>query len=289
MNLNGWESDIVHQQDYNRTRVLALDTSTAALTAALLEGGQLVDERHSQAERNHSIKLLPTVQSLMADNGWSGKSTDLVAVGVGPGSYTGVRIAVTAGKTMAWTWDKPVIGVSSLKALALSGVQQAEQDGAEAGGAGRIFVYPLMDARRGQVYTAPFAWNGSGSEGLTDGVERHGEDGIRLFSLVAEEASRALEAGSEGADHPQAAAEVWFVGDTGAQQEALNGLQAQWGDRIRVIPCGMEARWIGRLGLRAYAAGERTDTHRLEPNYTQLAEAEAKLLAKERADRRQQE
>ncbi|CAH8718270.1 tRNA (adenosine(37)-N6)-threonylcarbamoyltransferase complex dimerization subunit type 1 TsaB [Paenibacillus thiaminolyticus] len=279
----------MHQQDYNRTRVLALDTSTAALTAALLEGGQLVDERHSQAERNHSIKLLPTVQSLMADNGWSGKSTDLVAVGVGPGSYTGVRIAVTAGKTMAWTWDKPVIGVSSLKALALSGVQQAEQDGAEAGGAGRIFVYPLMDARRGQVYTAPFAWNGSGSEGLTDGVERHGEDGIRLFSLVAEEASRALEAGSEGADHPQAAAEVWFVGDTGAQQEALNGLQAQWGDRIRVIPCGMEARWIGRLGLRAYAEGERTDTHRLEPNYTQLAEAEAKLLAKERADRRQQE
>lgn len=187
-----------------------------------------MDERHSQAERNHSIKLLPTVQSLMADNGWSGKSTDLVAVGVGPGSYTGVRIAVTAGKTMAWTWDKPVIGVSSLEALALSGVQQAEQDGAEAGGAARILVYPLMDARRGQVYTAPFAWNGSGSEGLTDGVERHGEDGIRLFSLVAEEASRALEAGAEGADHPQAAAEVWFVGDTGAQQEALNSLQAQW-------------------------------------------------------------
>lgn len=278
----------MHQQDHNRTRVLALDTSTAALTAALLEGGAVVDERHSQAERNHSIKLLPTVQSLMADNGWSGKSTDLVAVGVGPGSYTGVRIAVTAGKTMAWTWDKPVIGVSSLEALALSGLQQAEQDGAAAGGAGRIFVYPLMDARRGQVYTAPFAWNGSGSGDLTNGVARHGEDGIRLFSLVAEEASRTLQADAGGADHSHAAAEVWFVGDTGAQQEALNGLQAQWGDRIRVIPCGMEARWIGRLGLRAYAAGERIDTHRLEPNYTQLAEAEAKLLAKERADRKQQ-
>lgn len=278
----------MHQQDHNRTRVLALDTSTAALTAALLEGGALVDERHSQAERNHSIKLLPTVQSLMADNGWSGKSTDLVAVGVGPGSYTGVRIAVTAGKTMAWTWDKPVIGVSSLEALALSGLQQAEQDGAAAGGAGRILVYPLMDARRGQVYTAPFSSNGSGDEALANGVERHGEDGIRLFSLVAEEASRALQADAGGADHSHAAAEVWFVGDTGAQQEALNGLQAQWGDRIRVIPCGMEARWIGRLGLRAYAAGERTDTHRLEPNYTQLAEAEAKLLAKERADRKQQ-
>ncbi|BFH16430.1 tRNA (adenosine(37)-N6)-threonylcarbamoyltransferase complex dimerization subunit type 1 TsaB [Paenibacillus melissococcoides] len=278
------------QQDHNRTRVLALDTSTSALTAALLEGGALVDERHSQAERNHSIKLLPTLQSLMADNGWSGKSTDLVAVGVGPGSYTGVRIAVTAGKTMAWAWDKPVIGVSSLEALALSGLQQAEQDGAAAGRVGRILVYPLMDARRGQVYTAPFACNGSGAEALTDGVERHGDDGIRLFSLVAEEASRALEADAdaEGADHPHAAAAVWFVGDTGAQQEALDGLQTQWGERIRVIPCGMEARWIGRLGLRAYAAGRRTDTHRLEPNYTQLAEAEAKLLAKERADRRQQ-
>lgn len=278
----------MHQQDHNRTRVLALDTSTAALTAALLEGDALVDERHSQAERNHSIKLLPTVQSLMADNGWTGKSADLIAVGVGPGSYTGVRIAVTAGKTMAWTWDKPVIGVSSLEALALSGVQEAEQDGAEAGGARRILVYPLMDARRGQVYTAPFAWNGSGADGRTDGVDRHGEDGIRLFSLVAEEASRALEAYAEGGDHSHAPAQVWFVGDTGAQQEALNGLQAHWGDRIRVIPCGMQARWIGSLGLRAYAAGERTETHRLEPNYTQLAEAEAKLLAKERADRRQQ-
>lgn len=268
----------MHQQDHNRTRVLALDTSTAALTVALLEGGALVDERHSRAERNHSIKLLPTVQSLMADYGWSGKSTDLVAVGIGPGSYTGVRIAVTAGKTMAWTWGKPVVGVSSLEALALSGVKQAEQDGA-----GRILVYPLMDARRGQVYTAPFTWNGRG-----DGMERHGKDGIHLFSLVAEEALRVLEADVEGADHSHATEEVWFVGDTGAQQEALNGLQAQWGDRIRVTPCGMEARWIGRLGLRAYAAGERTDAHRLEPNYTQLAEAEAKLLAKERADRRQQ-
>ncbi|NKI24627.1 tRNA (adenosine(37)-N6)-threonylcarbamoyltransferase complex dimerization subunit type 1 TsaB, partial [Paenibacillus dendritiformis] len=136
----------MHQQDHNRTRVLALDTSTAALTAALLEGGALVDERHSLAERNHSIKLLPTVQSLMADNGWSGKSTDLVAVGVGPGSYTGVRIAVTAGKAMAWAWDKPVIGVSSLEALALAGMHPAERAGAAGGRSGRSHVCPLVGA-----------------------------------------------------------------------------------------------------------------------------------------------
>lgn len=281
---------------HEQVNVLALDTSTSTMALALLQDRRTAAQLESQAERNHSLKLVPAMQSMLKELGWGGSDLSLLAVGIGPGSYTGVRISVTAAKTMAWAWGKPVVGVSSLHALALSGLE-AVRGGIVSDKAvkiGKDWVYPLVDARRGQVYTARFhTGTDTGSvevEDKTPGQEpdwgallgyRVQEDGIRLFSQVAEEAAHVLRSTDiESADTPE---RVWFVGEVEPHMERVAALQEQFGDRIQAVPCMMKAHWIGRIGSVAFHQGQMGDTHRLEPNYTQLTEAESKLLAKEQA------
>src|SRR5437879_900652 len=98
-------------------RILALDTSTAAMSIAIIEQGQLVQETHIHADRTHSLYLMPMIQELIKTVGMKLSDLSAIAVGVGPGSYTGVRIGVTAAKTLAWTLKLPIIGISSLEAM----------------------------------------------------------------------------------------------------------------------------------------------------------------------------
>ena len=98
-----------NEEHMQRLNLLGIDTSTAAMTAALLTAEGTLASIRSDAERNHSIKLVPAVDELLNAHGWTEATLDGIAVGIGPGSYTGVRIAVTAAKTMAWAWDKPII------------------------------------------------------------------------------------------------------------------------------------------------------------------------------------
>lgn len=285
---------VQHEQD----KVLALDTSTSSMALALLHGQQTAAHMESQAERNHSLKLVPAIQSMLQERGWNNCDVSLLAVGIGPGSYTGVRISVTAAKTIAWAWGKPVVGVSSLHALALSGLETAREHFSSRStlNIGQDWVYPLIDARRGQVYTARFGTGtttgavevepGAGAFGQASKKDaqlsnRVHEDGIRLFSQVAEEVTHAL--GSENAETADIPERVWFVGEIEPHMERIAALQQQFGDRIQALSCTMKAHWIGRIGLEAFHQGQFGDTHRLEPNYTQLTEAEAKLLAKEQA------
>ena len=104
--------------------MLALDTATSSMTIAVLEDGQLIQQSSSNVERNHSLHLMPHIQKLLADLDMKAKDLKAVAVGRGPGSYTGVRIGVTAAKTFAWALGLDLIGVSSLEAMALGGLRQ---------------------------------------------------------------------------------------------------------------------------------------------------------------------
>lgn len=170
-------------------RLLALDTSTASMTVALLDGTRLTAERQEVAERNHSIQLFPLVESALQACGLGPEQIDAYGVGIGPGSYTGVRIAVTAAKTMAWAQAKPVVGVSSLAALALGSVHAAD-DGEPAviplAAGETVWIVPLVNARRGQAFTALFAaklQEGDATdvadvllEGVTGVAEEQGDD-----------------------------------------------------------------------------------------------------------------
>ena len=121
-------------------RILALDTSSLVASAAILEDDKLLGEMTINHPKTHSQKLMPIIEALCTSLGLKIKDMDLIAVAGGPGSFTGVRIGLSAAKAFAQPFDIPVVMVSSLKGLAynLPGF-----DG---------IICPILDARRGEVY-----------------------------------------------------------------------------------------------------------------------------------------
>ncbi len=119
-------------------KVLAFDTSSKALSLAILEDKQVLAETMINIKKNHSITLMPAIDFLMASLDWTPKDLDRIVVAEGPGSYTGLRIAVATAKTLSHTLNIELVGMSSLLALV-----PRQQEG--------LFV-PLMDARRNNVY-----------------------------------------------------------------------------------------------------------------------------------------
>lgn len=119
-------------------KVLAFDTSSKALSLAILEDKQLLAETTINIKKNHSITLMPAIDFLMASLDWTPKDLDRIVVAEGPGSYTGLRIAVATAKTLAHTLNIELIGMSSLLSLV-----PRQQEG---------LLVPLMDARRNNVY-----------------------------------------------------------------------------------------------------------------------------------------
>jgi tRNA threonylcarbamoyladenosine biosynthesis protein TsaB len=130
------------------SRILALDTSSDACSAALLIDGT-VTERFSVIPREHTQRLLPMVHELLADHQQPLSQLDAIAFGRGPGSFTGLRICLGVVQGLAFGADLPVIPVSTLQALALGGItdyQYSEQS--------RVLV--ALDARMSEVYWAEY-------------------------------------------------------------------------------------------------------------------------------------
>lgn len=258
-------------------RILALDTSSAAQAVAVLDGADVLMESNNLAERNHSVNLLPEIERVLHESATNKRQLAGIAVGVGPGSYTGVRIAVTTAKTLAWALKLPVVAVSSLEAQAASGLETAAIEG-------RTWIIPLVDARRGQAYTALFeAAMQGGKEPPSDAssnnfaMQRLADDAILLTSewtAKLAERFKAL-APSERPDH------ILFTGETAKHAEtvlAIAGLTGLSSEQVCLQDCVTEARWVGRIGQRKLALGDTTEAHSLLPNYTQVTEAEANLL-----------
>ncbi|MCP3779937.1 tRNA (adenosine(37)-N6)-threonylcarbamoyltransferase complex dimerization subunit type 1 TsaB [Paenibacillus sp. MZ03-122A] len=244
-----------------RERFLTLDTATTVMAAALMNGRELLGESNVYGERNHSVHVITELERLLNEEGLTRDDVDGIAVGVGPGSYTGIRIAVTAAKTLAWAWGIPVTSISTLHALAWGGWNRGiEMKGQEdknesvnngsSGAQAADWIVPVLDARRGQVYTGLFAVN------TVDDVESP----QRLEALPSEE-------------RPPV---IWLVGETAVHAETAERLRA-WSE-LRIIPYELEGRWVGRLGADKLLRQEHDELHTLVPNYTQLAEAEANLL-----------
>ncbi|MFF3922623.1 tRNA (adenosine(37)-N6)-threonylcarbamoyltransferase complex dimerization subunit type 1 TsaB [Paenibacillus lactis] len=251
-------------------RFLALDTSTSSLAVSVMDNDQLLTEINTSAERNHSVYLHPVMAQALEQAGIGMDDIDGIAVGVGPGSYTGIRIAVTAAKTLAWANRIPVVGVSSLHALAWGGLQAGRNQHEAA--AGNHWVIPLLDARRGQVYTALFAAEAAGSK--SKAPERLAADGIRLMEAWVDELNERIGQLSEQ-ERPSA---VYVVGETDLHAEAARRLSSWFGDHLQLVPYALEGRWLGYLGAARLSAGDSDEPHTLIPNYTQLSEAEANLL-----------
>ena len=116
--------------------LLAFDTSSAACTVALFDGdGACVARRDEMIGRGHAERLVPMIAELL-----DGRKAARILVGVGPGSFTGIRVAIAAAHGLAIGWDAELSGMSSLALLAAGAAVEGEVAAAIAGGHGELFV-----------------------------------------------------------------------------------------------------------------------------------------------------
>lgn len=125
-------------------RILALETSAKSVSLAVTENGTLLAQVYQDRGLTHSVTLMPLLDGMLKTAGLTLDDMDIIAVAQGPGSFTGIRIGVSAAKGLAWAKALPCCGVSTLEAMAY-GVTDFEG-----------VVVGAMDARRQQVYNALF-------------------------------------------------------------------------------------------------------------------------------------
>ena len=222
-------------------RLLAIETSGARGGIALVEDGHVVATRALDENMRHARDLVPAMDSACKQAGWDPRAVDVVAVSIGPGSFTGVRIAVVTAKTIAWDTGAKVVAAPSLRALA----HNAPAD------AGRIAC--ILDAKRGGLFASVFERRGAEALWL-DGLEETFGPAV----IEPEDLARRLQKPALVLGHglPKA-------------QAALAGFELSpaplWDIRIEET---------ARLGWEMAQRGEFADPLRLQPVYIRLPEAQ---------------
>lgn len=125
-------------------RILAVDTSSAVASCAIVDGEKLVCEEILNNGLTHSQTIMPMIESVMKRSGLETSDIDLFAAVTGPGSFTGLRIGVSAVKALAHAANKPCAAVSTLEAMAYN-LPFCDK-----------LIVPIMDARRGEVYNGVY-------------------------------------------------------------------------------------------------------------------------------------
>lgn len=227
-------------------KTLAIDTSNQTLAVAVVDGQEVLGQSQTMAIKNHSTELMPAIDGLMQAVGMAPKELEQIVVAKGPGSYTGLRIGVTTAKTLAQTLNIPLIGVSSLKAVAANCV-----------GVSQVIV-PLFDARRQNVYAGAYQWHNGTLE------KRIKDQHISLSELLTQ--LKAVDG-----------QEVLFVGADTIKFEDM--IEAE----LPTARINQVSLWNYPNGvvLAAIAKEEApvASIHDFVPDYLKLVEAEEKWLA----------
>ncbi len=227
--------------------ILALDSTAKAAAVALLDGERLIAKSMNNDGGSHSCSLLPMVEKLLIDNALSIDDVELFAASSGPGSFTGVRIGAATLKGLAFAKERPCVPVSALHALAYN---MRDKDG---------YVCALMDARRGQFYTALF-------EVASGEVKRVTPDAAKSGEEIAKELAKY--------------SEVTLVGD-GAEAALPYFSECN----VTLAPAGRllcDGESVGLLALAEYGRGRAISDAEFAPTYLRLPQAERERLEKEK-------
>ena len=235
--------------------ILAIDTSTRTGSIALLRDGGLLAEVFSQEETPYSMRLFRDLEVLKAKAEIELSQIDLFAVTSGPGSFTGLRIGLTAVKAWAEVYGKPIAAISALEAISSQSKAAEDEQNQES----RILA-PFFDARRGQIFGAIYR-RGTGT---IPALELAGEESILTPSEFIE-----LVKGSSHSGEPRLVSPVPGLLPPSLVEELIPGAAIE-----AVSP--VLAPVIGRLGFERARRGELVDPLRLDANYVRRSDAEAK-------------
>ncbi|MEJ2201760.1 MAG: tRNA (adenosine(37)-N6)-threonylcarbamoyltransferase complex dimerization subunit type 1 TsaB [Desulfuromonadaceae bacterium] len=227
--------------------LLTVDTATTAGSVALCRGTTLLGEFTLNIRSTHSDRLLSLIQQLLAATGVSLSQLQALGVVLGPGSFTGLRVGVATVKGLALALQIPVVGVSSLAALAMQVPYVS------------CPVCTLLDARKAEVYAGLFAWKGVELRPLRDEVVLPPVE--LLASLPAEE--------------------IIFVGNGALEYGDL--IQETLGDAARIVPLSQQvprAASAAPLALAALREKRIIPLEHLVPSYIRPSEAELAWRAK---------
>lgn len=227
---------------------LGIDTANSPLSVALVQDGRILCEQTSTLAQTHSIQAMPAIERLLNEASLRPVDLEAIAVSEGPGSYTGVRIGVTLAKTLAWTLNIPLVGVSSLEVIAANGVPFEG------------LICPLFDARRENVYCGLYKSSGERLQRIWE--DRHGALGQFLDDIA-------------NLDQP-----VLFIGtDVEIHKTAIS---TRLGDQAVFAPFPQQLPRASQLISLAEQRTPENDIHQFVPDYRRIPEAEANWMKEQK-------
>ncbi|MFH1847135.1 MAG: tRNA (adenosine(37)-N6)-threonylcarbamoyltransferase complex dimerization subunit type 1 TsaB [Candidatus Omnitrophota bacterium] len=217
-------------------KILAFDTSTRFLSIALLDDDVVISEFHKDVGIQHNKMLIPTMKNMLDDTGWHIPDIDLICVGTGPGSFTGLRIAIAAAKGMGIVLNNKIKGVPTMDAMVRNVDEKVE------------YAAPLLDARKGKIYTCIYK---NSQQGF---VKQTGYLLLAIDELMSELKNKVL-----------------FFGDAvSVYKDKLDASSfSEYNENIDWYPRAVE---IGRIGLKRSLVSGGDDIRDLTPLYLHAKE-----------------
>jgi tRNA threonylcarbamoyladenosine biosynthesis protein TsaB len=240
---------------------LSLDTSSLAGSLAVLRDDSLLGVISTRSEENYSSRMFRHLDFLLADLSLHLRDFDLFSVAAGPGSFTGLRIGLTAAKAWAEVYNKPVVGVSALEAVAIQSLPTKHFTS-------NLLIVPVLDARRGQIYSAFYRAKDSR-------LHLEGDQAV----MTSEELLNEIRNRAKDASVVIATPETQLI------SEALSRFENSADSNSVASPALHEvspvlAPSIGLLGYASAQRGEFSDALTLDANYVRRSDAELQLKGK---------
>jgi tRNA threonylcarbamoyladenosine biosynthesis protein TsaB len=233
--------------------ILAVDTSTRMGSAALLRDSQVLEEISGFEEAPYSTRLFRDIDLLQTRANFRLGQIDVFAVAAGPGSFTGLRVGLTAVKAWAEVHGKPIAAISGLEAIAAESLMDKAP-----GASNAQFIAPFLDARRGQIFGAIY--------------RRISGDDMSL-ELASDESILSLDEFLELVKG-KSAQRVQLVSPTPEMLPAARIAEVLPGANVIQVSAAL-APAIGRLGFERAKHGGLTDAISLDANYVRRSDAEA--------------
>lgn len=233
-------------------KILAIEGSATVASVAIYDDGAIIADYSIEYKKTHSQTLMPMIDTVLTVTETELEMIDAIAVAKGPGSFTGLRIAASTAKGLGMAMDKPIVGVSTLEAMAVAGSMC------------QGLICPMMDARRGNVYGAIFK--------CEDGrLTRISEDEL----ISVEDLAIKLRGLND---------DIIFVGDgTDTCREKLKGFLEGFAGRLTwASACfnRQRASYVAMLGAEYLKRGETVSAEDFLPDYLRASQAEREMAEK---------